>query len=549
MRSRKLLPFLMAYSNDYLKLKSYLFTKLDHSTTIKQIPYYLEGSESLAEIKLKAAAIDAFTEWLHFDLAALVERFFTRVFDLRAEKALEVFSRRTNGETLETVGKKLGITRERVRQLEKKVYERFCDLYKTQKYNYVLLISALCDGATLLHFSDIENLIGDEYAQAFWMCIQHIQDNPRFYFSKPLNAIVIREDAKPVIEGDIERSVFEIVDKLPQAVECAHKDDLLKDLAQKESIPVGALEVAFFQKYQLYGRFYFRGRLTVAYKCEFVLKAHFHDGFKISDHSEAERFRKYMRDLFGESEGDITDRALDAKIGDIGILKYIHPDYLQVEQSIMDAVYAYIETSTHVVMPYGEIFNALRDTFAGSQITNRYILQGALKKYGCKYNTRRDYVSKNQSSNLADELERFIEDHGVVHKSEIFAEFTSISEASLGQVVARCAYVFNIDNGYYIHASQFDIQPQDYVDLREYLTQKCTGIPVNIRAVFDDVTAMFPQFIKRSNIKDKYYLFAALNYMFGGEFSFSRPYIAKLGETDISNKTVLLAHIEGRDRS
>ena len=35
--------------------------------------------------------------------------------------------------------------------------------------------------------------------------------------------------------------------------------------------------------------------------------------------------------------------------------------------------------------------------------------------------------------------------------------------------------------------------------------------------------------------------------MFGGEFSFSRPYIAKLGVSDISNRSVILQHIEDYD--
>ena len=75
-------------------------------------------------------------------------------------------------------------------------------------------------------------------------------------------------------------------------------------------------------------------------------------------------------------------------------------------------------------------------------------------------------LEKQRPLLLLTSSEAFVADRGVVHKSEIFAEFTSLGEAGLGQVVARSANVFNIDNGYYIHADQFDIQPEDYEALR-----------------------------------------------------------------------------------
>lgn len=54
-------------------------------------------------------------------------------------------------------------------------------------------------------------------------------------------------------------------------------------------------------------------------------------------------------------------------------------------------------------------------------------------------------------------------------------------------------------------------------------------------------------FMYRNDFEDRNKLFAALNYMFREEFSFSRPYIAKLGVNDISNRSVILQHIEDYD--
>ena len=51
----------------------------------------------------------------------------------------------------------------------------------------------------------------------------------------------------------------------------------------------------------------------------------------------------------------------------------------------------------------------------------------------------------------------------------------------------------------------------------------------------------------RNDFDDRNKLFAALNYMFRTEFNFSRPYIAKLGVTDVTNKSVILQHISDYD--
>lgn len=248
---------------------------------------------------------------------------------------------------------------------------------------------------------------------------------------------------------------------------------------------------------------------------------------------------------------DDSEYTIDADVGRLGVLcdrgKYIHPDYLVVDPSVIDTINDYIEASPRSLIPYGELFDALKEKFDGTQITNRFLLQGALKKYGCRFSTGRDFVRKTKSVTFVDELESFVSDRGIVHKSEIFAEFTSLGEAGLGQVVSRSANVFSIDNGYYIHAEQFDIQPEDYEMLRGYLSEACKEIPVNIRSVYDAVAEQFPEFMYRNDFEDRNKLFAALNYMFREEFSFSRPYIAKLGVNDISNRSVILQHIEDYD--
>ncbi len=554
MKARKAIPFIKAYEVKGGEKLSHLLFECKEDTTVSKIPYLYETFRKEENMLTIATETNKFLSWLDFNINKLIVSIsenIQKILSGRNERSVEVFSLRAEGKTLEEIGGLYGVTRERVRQIELKVYKTFWSVYSKQKYDLIMLVYALRDGDTVLYFKELKKLLGD-FADTLWACIKHTPEQKYYFYSKSLDAVVIRSDeSSDLDEIDLLSKINEELAMLPELIDKTEKDISLLTLSNESALPLEILENEFDNTYRLSGIFYHRGYLTVVTMCNYVLKHRFSAGFKIADAFEADRFRQYMVEFFGEKGASITNRALDAKVGEIGILcdrgKYIHPDFMQVEQSIIDAINDYVENSSRSLLPYGEIYEAMKDVFEGTQITNRYLLQGALKKYGCRFNTGRDFIRKTQSVTFVDELESFVEERGIVHKAEIFAEFTSIGEAGLGQVVARSTNVFNIDNGYYIHASQFDIQPEDYEHLREYLKAACQDIPVNIRSVHEAVALQFPEFMYRNDFEDRNKLFAALNYMFRGEFSFSRPYIAKLGINDISNRSVILQHIEEYD--
>ena len=547
------LPFLKAYTCSRNVEIAWLSNQIDKNIVINQIPLLYRTIQYESDFNNVLKELDGFISWLDFDvnqIATNISETLSKENSNKNKRMLEVFNLRNEGLTLEEIGKQYGVTRERIRQIESKAYKSFWDAYRKQQHDLIMLIYALRDGDDVLYFDEIKETIGD-YADIVWACMKHDPDQEFYYYSKTIDAILIRAKETSIEEGFISDVIDKYINELPPVIEPDQVKDSLMQFAEKNPLPMEILEKEFVRLYRPVGSFYCRGRITVSFMCEYVLKTRFPAGFKTGDDFESERFKQHMIEFFGDAAKAITYRALNARVGQIGILcdrgKYIHPDYMQIDPSVIDTINNYIEQSARLLLPYGEIYEALRDTLENTQITNRYLLQGALKKYGCKFSTGRDFVRKKQSVTFVDELETFIEERGVVHKSEILAEFLSLGEAGLSQVAARSTNVFSIDNGYYIHASVFDIQPEDYTQLREYLKEACEDIPVNIRSVRDNVAIKFPEFMYRNDFEDRNKLFAALNYMFRGEFNFSRPYIAKLGERDITNRGVILQHIEDYD--
>lgn len=555
MRQLKAIPFIRAYSAKAGEKLSYLLSECSDDTIVEHIPFLYEKLRKEENMAVLTSDTNKFLGWLNFDVFTLISSISANIRSIlagRNERAIEIFALRSKGETLEAVGSLYGITRERIRQIESKVHRTFWNVYEKQKYDLIMLVYALRNGDNVLNFDELKNTVGDEFAAVLWACIKHNQEHEHYYYSKTLDAIVVKtDDAENMSEAALLSTIDALLTTLPDVILASEKESTIAELAEKNSIPKEALNSVFDSIYQQTKNFLHKGRLTVVFMCEYVLKKRFPAGFKIADDFESERFKQYMVELFGTCAKSITTRAIDADVGRLGVLcdrgKYIHPDYLVVDPSVIDTINDYIEASPRSLIPYGELFDALKEKFDGTQITNRFLLQGALKKYGCRFSTGRDFVRKTKSVTFVDELESFVSDRGIVHKSEIFAEFTSLGDAGLCQVVSRSANVFSIDNGYYIHAEQFDIQPEDYEMLRGDLSEVCKEIPVNIRSVYDAVAEQFPEFMYRNDFEDRNKLFAALNYMFREEFSFSRPYIAKLGVSDISNRSVILQHIEDYD--
>ncbi len=548
-------PFIHAYSLKFGKALQKFSLECDNTTVFSDIPVICK---KMLEKDFKPELIDEvdrFINWSCFETSEIVSKITSSIKDTMVKnnpRAYDIIKLRAKGMTLEEIGQRYGLTRERVRQITNKGVKLFWNTFNNQKYDLIMLIYAVKNGDAILQFDKIRSILGTRFTSVLWACIKHDSEHGSYHFLKTFNAIEVKTDNNIASnESNISATIDKFIMSLPAVFKLHKKSSLLAEFANNNSIPLELVKDAFKQKYKKTGFFYYRGRITVSFMCEYVLKHCFPAGFKIADSFEGDHFRQCVYEFFGEDAPFITNRALDAKIGEVGILcnrgKYIHPDYLHVNKRIMNAVNKYIEKSTRTVLPYGDIFDALKDILSDTQITNKYLLQGALKKYGCKFSTGRDFVRKANSVTLVDELERFIEERGIVHKSEIFAEFTSISDAGLPQIAARSTNIFSIDNGYYIHASQFDIQPEDYHQLRTFLTQECQEIPINIRSIYDSVLKKFPDFMLRNSLDDKGKLFAALYYMFGNEFSFSRAYIAKLGMKEVTNRSVILKHIEDYD--
>ncbi len=552
-KNKKLIPFIQAYTASTNEQLSELATLCEEETTVATIPQLFEELRGDQEINEISREVNYFLRWLCFDIDTIINDISRRIANLligKNSRTLDVFAMRNSGKTLEEIGQELGVTRERVRQIEMKTHKTFWKVYSRQNYDLIMLVYSLRNGDGVIYFNELEEILGD-FAPMLWSCAPKMPENDFYYYEKELKAIVVKAGSSVKSDDELLKSINAAVSALPGIIQDSVYDTTVAEFAMRFTVPEETIRRYTEKRYKLDGHFYHDHRLTVPFMCSHVLKERFQAGFKIADEFEGNRFRGFLVDFFGERAKSITNRALDAKVGEIGCLcdrgKYVHPDFLNVEQSLIDAINNYVEQSARNALSFGEVYEALKHLFVGTQISNRYALQGALKKYGCKYQMTRDLIRKKDSVSIASELETFVMERGRVHVSDILGEFLSLTELGLAQIVARCPGVLYEENGYYFHDTTLNILPEDYKNIRPFITEICETVPIHAKVLFDECGVRFIEFMLRNEVDTANKLFSILAYMFGDELSFSRPYVARESANVASVRKILLQLLDDYD--
>ena len=529
------LPFIKVYKAKKGDVLNCLQSVCTEDSVIANIPALYDKLRQENTPTAIIQQLRQFIDWLDFDpdqiVASAAERIRTK-FTGKNEKAFEIFSLRTKGDTLEKIGVMYGITRERVRQLEAKFYRLFWNVYSTLKYDPVLLVYALRNGERILAFERIREVFGEDFTTLFWSCIKQTGAFEYYYYSRTLDAVVITLDEEGFQNDEmLQSAITDLFSSLPELIPASEKDKILSESAEKTAIPIETLRAAFNEKYQEWGQFYHMGRLTVVFMCNYVLKHRFESGFKVNDVFESERFRSALTELFGEKCASITNKAIDAKVGELGILcgrgKYIHPDYMHIEPNIVAEIHDYIKNFPRSVLTYGEVYEGLQSVLAETEITNKYLLQGALKKYGCPFSTGRDYISKDKgATSIHSSIVALIKQSKYpVKKTELKARFKGITDIVISFATSD-SEVLNYF-GEYQYGGNLVIREPEKSYLAEFLkTTMSDGEAHHIKDLYPIIVAERSELFSRNAAFSSYSAFSVLEYLFRGQYQFSRPYIA-----------------------
>ena len=245
-RKRRVEWYIKAFTIDTEERQMlYLNCKSD-TTTIDEFATYIPTNNDNFIILMKK-----FLKWCTFDLSEEIQQLFNNLYS--NERAQIVMKLRAKGQTLEQIGDLLGITRERVRQIEMKTKRTFTKLHS--RVRIVSKIAAERNGDTILSPTEI-SIFCEKYSMELLYLLQSYEGT-NYIYDKQLNIFILGDDS-------LHDRVDAYLERLPNIVAVEQLKEFIAVAEEDENIPGEMFEKAFFESYSKTGSVYHRSRLSLA---------------------------------------------------------------------------------------------------------------------------------------------------------------------------------------------------------------------------------------------------------------------------------------------
>lgn len=463
-----------------------------------------------------------FLKWCRFDLRSEIEELFENLY--KNERACTVIKLRAEGKTLEQIGNTLGVTRERVRQIEMKVKRTFARLHS--RIRIVSKIAAERNGDTVLTPAEIAHYCERDTSEISYLLQSY--EGTNYTYDKQLDVFIIGDDS-------LHDRVDTFLESLPNIVTTEQFKKYVNEAEEAEDIPNEMFEKAFFESYRQTGAVYHRSRLSLAMIYQDIMSKHYPNGIHAYDAEELKQFREYVYAEYGEVRLPTNNRALTARIARVCILcgrgRYRLKQKQYMPKALLEKIYTFICNEDAPVFLTGYLFNAFEEELVAAGVDNRYYLQGILHEtFADELVFRRDYVSKDaEILSIYPAIVDFIKcSKYPISKLQIQKAFSGITDIVIALSVSD-PEILNYF-GEYFHASHLSIADSERNYLYGVVSKILSdGAAHHAKDFYEVIHREKPEVLTRNAVMYPFGMYSILEYLFREEFQFLRPYIALPG--------------------
>lgn len=477
-----------------------------------------------------------FFKWCAFDLEKEISHLFENIYS--NERIRTVIQLRVKKQTLEQVGGVLGVTRERVRQIELKARKKFS--YSYSRIRIISKIVAEQNGEIIVTPTNIRKYCGEHTSELLFFL--RLYESAHYTYDQLLDIFILGDDS-------IASRVQSTIESLPEIIKISNLDSLLCKAAEEADIPIEVLEKTFLDAYRIKGDVYHRCRLSLATIYERVLNTYYPQGFRAYDTDELRRFREIIADEYGDVGVSANDHALTSRVASICILcgKGVYRAKKKegyISRQLANKICEYIENSENTIFLTNTIFSVFEEELLAAGVDNKYFLQGVLRElFADKFVFTRDYISKDVDvTSLYSEVVEFIRKSDFpVSKAQIQKAFPGITEI----VIAVSASDPNVLNyfGEYLHASKLNILDNEKAYLFNVIDELISDGKVHHgQEIYEIISCQKPEILTRNAAMQQFSAFSVCEHLFRDKFQFSRPCVAKTG-IEISRMTERLHNL------
>lgn len=484
--------------------------------------------------------ITKFLNWCEFDIKAEIDEFFDK--QLENERTRKIFCGRVRGDTLAQLGDELGVTRERVRQIEAKVGKKAQEWFLRNRVAYKIFLDIGVEST--ISEDQIEKFIG-QYGKETVSLLKECSGKG-FFFDDRLGLFSI---GKPLDYDGMQ----DYIDSLPDIFVAEELDSLIDKGSNKCDCSKDLLRLVFDGSYRRTGDTYHRSRLTLASVYGETMKKYYPNGIHIDD-EEIAHFRELVQNEYGIDLSDKNVHSVSSIISRISILcgrgKYcLKSEGTYLSEKLIKQIRDYVERSTTPIMLFSTVFSEFEDELRSEGINNRYHLQGILKEiFGDTWYFKRDYISTDpQVTSFYDAVVSFIAKAKTpVSKEEVLQQFPGITDIVINLAVSGSDTI-NLF-GSYINTSRLTLSEDDIQYFHKKIEEALASNEIcYTRDLFNVIRYERPGLLSRNFITAGFGLYSVLEYLFGDNYNFSRPFIARDGAEIKSILSVLKEMVEEAD--
>ncbi len=477
----------------------------------------------------------------------LVEVVSSKFEELSSDKIFNVYSLRVQGASLQEIGEKYELTRERIRQQCEKVERSLQPLAKAIAEN----IEAQ-SGHHYIKEDQILSLFDDEVYNK--MLAFSLKNSDCYDY---IGGIYYNKEYYPTVERDL---IGVVADIIGEGIKIFDEMERIESGLAKAGY--GFLDVEDFFcividfKYKFYGEYVVRGKKSYAFLCSKIIEQNFPDGIK-NEVEDLKLLRQLAEQEFGQLDIPENDRALWTRITEMlvqcGKSKYISPDRICIGRDSLQEIRNYIDKRPESELYYSEIFSEFEGVLLiTSNIDNPYFLHGVLLYYYPNdYKFTRDRLLKFdavESKNLEERIKNYIVTKGIpTTKRELHAQFSGVSESVLANTIFHSKTITQWEDNLYNCYDNFQSDDMDEDRLRtslRVLLSENDGY-CSEQMLFSATKDDFPLFFKNNSVHNAQNLFYFASILFADEFDFRKPHIAVKGRFSSLNVKDIIMDLIG----
>ena len=470
----------------------------------------------------------------HYFGVPIAQRFNNSMTELNA-KTKFCLSGRSRGETLETIGNQLNISRERVRQILQKAY-------LSLSRNAILVAGSLISiDKAIFSMGDLIRVFDSE-EQAV-NCKLTLETLNYVNFVQVLNVFVRTSLSDTNIEVKLKERMESIIgDGINMYDNLEIVEDELTKLGLSSLEFSDILSLLESYGYRLYGDYLAKEAQSYSVFCIEAIKNFFAFDIKLDADENSDdllKLRQLIKLHYPGASLPTNNRALASRIASdstkmvlSGRGRYCPIEKVIINVPLFKEIYDFIFNSSQDSFYYAELFSYFQTRLEeNTNITNPSFLHGVLKHlYPLDFTYERDLLSK--SGKIRQSLETRLSDllrgrKEAFTRTEIREVIPGLNDSVITFAVSRMPELILWDYNEFTHVANIDMTDSErnqllsIIELQEKLNNGYLSDTMFLEAAMNSM----PEFMAKNNIKKEANLYYFAAYLFGERYRFKRPHI------------------------